>query len=95
MHRRVQGTKPWLGLGFAISVPFEVSEKMKSVGGAKWVKVEELHKQALSDPFQFSGLHYPMMLRMTGDLVSGALALTKEGLLPNAVSYLTNMRSSP
>jgi hypothetical protein len=58
----------------------------------RWESAEKLHKQALSTPSDFAGLHYPFVLRFTGDIVSGVLNPDRDDKMVGVIGSFTEYR---
>eukprot|EP00282_Hemiselmis_andersenii_P016401 CAMPEP_0114132036 /NCGR_PEP_ID=MMETSP0043_2-20121206/12877_1 /TAXON_ID=464988 /ORGANISM="Hemiselmis andersenii, Strain CCMP644" /LENGTH=333 /DNA_ID=CAMNT_0001225517 /DNA_START=54 /DNA_END=1056 /DNA_ORIENTATION=- len=71
----LKGTKPWVGVGFPVLVPFEVSKQMG----------EGPLQGGVTQPMEYAGAHYPFLLRVTGDLVNGALKADRQDVVRTAL----------
>ena len=85
--------QPWTGLGFVALLPRSATPKQLhldekgEVGDSTWWEPAELMQLLQSQPEQFMGFHYPVLKKVSEDLVAGTLqpklaaAATAEKLL--------------
>jgi len=76
--QQVIGPQPWVGPGFVVVVPEDFEPKPDTegeVGSHRWCNPAELWDELHANPSSFMGLHYPLLLQVCEDIVTGRLKI--------------------